>query len=226
MDVQMPVMDGLQATAAIRELDDVRLRELTIIAMTAHAMQGDREACLAAGMDSYIAKPLDNEKLIEMIESVVYETESEMSQHPEQKIAASGQPESPEISACDSELVDVAGALRRLGGDRDLLYEFIIIFLEDSPQLMKLLEDAVHQAEAPAIVQHAHAVKGLASNFGAKPFVDSALQLEKLGRDGELSDVRSEYAVLEKTWQDLCQELVALQNAKRENSRRSDTSTM
>jgi CheY-like chemotaxis protein len=70
MDVQMPVMDGFQATAAIRALGDARRAQIPIIAMTAHAMQGDRERCLAAGMDGYIAKPIHSEMLIELVESL------------------------------------------------------------------------------------------------------------------------------------------------------------
>ena len=70
MDIQMPIMDGFQATAALRARQVVGQRRLPIIAMTAHAMRGDRERCLAAGMDAYIAKPIDIHRLIELIESI------------------------------------------------------------------------------------------------------------------------------------------------------------
>lgn len=228
MDIQMPVMDGLQATAAIRSLSDATtgagspstgtpISETPIIAMTAHAMQGDREACLAAGMDAYIPKPLDAKRLVELTESIVLNSGTSKDSHQHQTIitelgsvVASGTPNNgdPETGEFPyPKLVEYETSLHRLGGDRELFIEFIEIFMDDSPKLMAELSNAIETRDCLSLEKSAHALKGLMSNFGASPCCDSALKLELAGRNGELESVDHEFSKLKNYFKQLCVEL-------------------
>jgi|GEM_PF-2170688 len=180
MDIQMPVMDGIQATAAIRSLANPKKASLPIIAMTAHAMRGDRERCLAAGMNEYVAKPIDSRKLIELMESLA--------------MNANGSHERPEPGPRGSEptppttLYNKANAMTRLGGDEELFFDLVQYFLEDAPTLLEQAAASIRGSDCASLERAAHSLKGLAANFDAERTVQTALRLEQIGKSEDLRE--------------------------------------
>ncbi|MCA9187049.1 MAG: PAS domain S-box protein [Pirellulaceae bacterium] len=172
MDVQMPVMDGFQATAAIRSFPDSSLSTIPIVAMTAHAMRGDRERCLRAGMDAYISKPIDMSELVNVIHSVHRRA------RPRREFQLETDPESDtgQTNAC----IDLDAALDRLGGDRNLLAESIGIFLDDYPELLSRLTTSLEQGNEAELRRAAHSLRGLAASFNATHAMHLAAKLEGL----------------------------------------------
>jgi CheY-like chemotaxis protein len=182
MDVQMPEMDGLAATGAIRENEKISGAHLPIFAMTAHAMKGDRERCLEAGMDGYITKPVRF--------SDIEETLSGLASAPPGPVKA----EAVEGAA----FWNRAEALGRIGGDEELLRELCQIFLEESPKLLEKLRQAVTAGDADAVMRAAHSLKGESSYLGAGGTSQAARQLEEMGRGNDLSRAGDTVAVLER----------------------------
>ncbi|MGA2984770.1 MAG: response regulator [Terriglobia bacterium] len=183
MDIQMPEMDGFEATAAIRKEEESTGKHLVIVAMTAHAMEGDRERCLAAGMDGYIAKPIHAKDLKDTIENLV--------QFP--NVA-----ETATTARCpEQEPIDTVSALACVGGNAELLKEMVALFLKDLPEMLTKLREAVTAGDATAIERAAHKLKGCVGNFAAQPAFEAALKLEALGRDGSLSETERAYGELE-----------------------------
>ncbi|MEL7499928.1 MAG: response regulator [Planctomycetota bacterium] len=220
MDIQMPVMDGLQATAAIRELPQAEHAEISIIAMTAHAMQGDRESCLAAGMDAYISKPLDAERLVALVESIGTTTIDEL-RSSERTTAAANKPIQAEVLEdqiealvkSDCNLVDYNSTIKRLGNDEELFAEFIEIFLEDAPGIMGKINTAVAVEDHVALEKAAHSLQGLMSNFGAETCCDLAIELETAGRLRESATMKTHRKQLAALFEQLCKELTAWQQS-------------
>ena len=157
MDVQMPEMDGFAATAEIRRAEAAApgAPRLPIIALTAFAMTGDRERCLAAGMDDYLSKPIKRGPLAAAL----------------QRAAGAAAP-----------AFDVTGALAYTGGNRELLAELLGIFAEDAPGQVRAIEVAVRAADAEALAVAAHALKGSLRALGATAAAALAEELEALGR--------------------------------------------
>jgi CheY-like chemotaxis protein len=187
MDVQMPVMDGYQATAAIHAFQRGRSGKTPVVAMTAHAMRGDREKCLEAGMDAYVAKPINVAELLSVVESVSRSAVG-IDSHKTQlvqprKIQKTAMPERATI-------VDVDSALQRLGGNLELFHELIACFQDDAPQLLSTIETAFDARDAESLQRAAHSLKGLALNFGANDLVAAAARLESLGADGDISSAQ------------------------------------
>ena len=169
MDVQMPEMDGLAATEAIRQREKSSNTHLAIFAMTAHAMKGDRERCLQAGMDGYIMKPIrfgDIEKTVSSFSSA----QPDSSPSP-----------SPKASWGRAE------ALERLGGDEDLLRELCQIFLDESPKLLQKLREAIAAADSEGVMRAAHTLKGELGYLGVAKAVQAARELEDMGHEKNLS---------------------------------------
>ena len=179
MDVQMPIMDGFQATAAIRALQDGTPNPTPIIAMTAHAMRGDREKCLAAGMDAYLAKPIDVQQLLAMVEGARRE---------EEIATVKMQTPTPadKAPALPPGVIDVKAAMQRLTGDMELFRELADMFAADAPGLVNKLERGILENDSATVQRAAHSLKGLAANFGAARTSAAALELEVLGKDGSL----------------------------------------
>jgi PAS domain S-box-containing protein len=182
MDVQMPEIDGFEATAAIRRGEQVTGRHLPIIAMTAHAMKGDRERCLKAGMDAYVAKPIQASELFGVLEQAVPPP------------AAAGQEQAATAEPC---LVDWERALRNLGGDRELMRELATIFLDTYPQWLAKIREAVFGRDAPAVRRLAHTLKGSVGQLGAAAAAKAASRLEAMGEKGDLVGAGEAFAVLE-----------------------------
>jgi CheY-like chemotaxis protein len=166
MDVQMPEMDGFEATRRIRERERTTGVHVPIIAMTAHAMKGDRERCLEEGMDGYISKPLRPSELFEAVESQVAVG----------RAATETKPAAPPF--------DEAMALRSVGGDRQLLSELIDTFLEECPRLTAALAAAIQRGDAKAAHIAAHTLKGALSTLGASEAKTIAQQIEALAHKG------------------------------------------
>ncbi|MBI3409440.1 MAG: response regulator [Planctomycetes bacterium] len=187
MDVQMPDMDGLQATAIIRDRERGTGRHMPIIAMTARAMKGDRERCLEAGMDGYVTKPIDDRSLWQAVTAAL----------PATAHAAPGAlpgPASP--NGAGHAEVDLAVALARVGGNGRILDELISIFATDCARLLPELQDALETEDASRLCTAAHTLKGLVAFFGAQATVQAADSLETMGRNHHLSEARAEVDTL------------------------------
>ena len=189
MDVQMPVMDGFSATAAIREKEQATGHHIPIIAMTANAMKGDRERCLEVGMDDYIPKPIRAKQLYETVERIAQT--SGPCHHGHDARADQDQP------------LDVAEALDRTGGDREMLKELAALFFEECPSLLKQIRHAIENRDPSELRQAAHALKSAVGVFAAVPASEAAWQLESMGRNKNLDDV-------EDAWSNLATEIERL----------------
>jgi CheY-like chemotaxis protein len=192
MDVQMPIMDGFQATAAIRSMAEPAKAELPIVAMTAHAMRGDRERCLAAGMDAYVAKPVDSRKFIELVELLALQPRTYGFNSP---ITSQVTPQMQDDTS--NKVVDVDGALERMGGDEQLFRDIVGMFFEDTVGLMAQVRRAIPAGNARELERGAHSIKGLLSTFGADTAVAVAQRLEQIGRSGALADAEPAVSTLE-----------------------------
>ena len=214
MDVQMPEMDGFAATTAIREKEhsanlalstpdsrlqtlDSRLSHIPIVAMTAHALKGDRERCLEAGMDAYVSKPLHAQELLEVIERMV----------PAATAAETGSLDEVEapVSVFDRNM-----ALARFGKDRELLQEIVVLFLDEAPRLLSEIRASITRRDANALERAAHTLKGAVGNFGARSAFEAALRLEVMGRDGDFAKAAEACVELEKEIARLERALAAL----------------
>jgi PAS domain S-box-containing protein len=173
MDVQMPGMDGLEATKAIRAREDSN-RRVPIIAMTAHAMQGDRDRCLAAGMDGYLSKPINAREMIALLESLAAGTASVASR------SGVTEPErSPVAGVFDSEL-----AIERCFKSQDLLREMIQCFFDELTNLLPQMHAALATGDLREVGRLGHRLKGTVVYLGAEPALEAALAVEKFEREG------------------------------------------
>ncbi len=171
MDVQMPEMDGLEATAAIRRAEEQTGGHVPIIAMTAHAMKGDRDRFLAAGMDGYVAKPVRPHELYAAVEGGGPNAEV-------------GLPAPVEVP------FEWDSAIENVGGDEAMLRELAEMFFAECPRLMQQIREHIAGADGPELRRAAHTLKGSAHVFGAAAAAEAAHRLEEIGRegfDGELS---------------------------------------
>ncbi len=190
MDCQMPEMDGYQATAEIRQRQRAE-RGIPIIAMTAHAMQGDRDRCLAAGMDDYISKPLRTEELVAVIEQW---TLASAEAHQEARPDAA----TPVASNEPIDAAALAGLLdAQEEGEPDFLAELIDQFLREAPRQLDAVRDAVARGEAQALAREAHRLKGGCSIFGAHTMAALCGNLEARGRADSVQGADALLAQLE-----------------------------
>ena len=172
MDVQMPDMDGFEAAKRIRREEAGTGRHVPILAMTAYAMKGDRERCLAAGMDDYVTKPIQPAELFETIDRLL----------PPGGAAPEELPAEP-----PSEAPDRVEALRRVGDDVGLLRELAGLFLDSYQQQLDELRTALVGCDGPAVQRLAHTLKGAVGVFGARFAFEAALRLEATARAGDLT---------------------------------------
>ena len=167
-DVQMPEMDGLQAATRIRERELGTGAHIPIIAVTAHAMKGDRERCLAAGMDGYIAKPINPGEFAKVIQ-VTMPSGTKTAVLPVNPILK---------GPSDAEL------LARFDGDSELLKELAGIFLAECPKMLEEIRAALSAADSKALERAAHTLKGSVGNFAMPGPWESAQRLELLAKSG------------------------------------------
>ena len=186
MDMQMPEMDGLAATRAIRE--DPTLHDLPIIAMTANAMKADLDACLAAGMNDHIIKPIDRKALLQTLRRWLPAPQEHRADTDPgaSKTAAAFSPE-PVAAVPDGsprlEGIDVAGSLARLGLDFETLRRMLVRFADSQGATIDALRAAVASGDSAAAAKHAHAIAGAAGNLGAEGLHAAAKALERAGRE-------------------------------------------
>ena len=184
MDVQMPDMDGLEATATLREREKETGEHMPVIAMTAYAMKGDRQRCLAAGMDDYVSKPIHAEALFDTIAAVLGHT-------PDTGLRGKS---AGEVA---KSVIDWDVALEAVDGEESLLRTLVEAVLEESPQILDAIRRAVADQDAYSLRSAAHTLKGSIRYFRADNAFDAAFRLERMGKEGELRDAEEVLRVLE-----------------------------
>jgi CheY-like chemotaxis protein len=207
MDCMMPEMDGYEATAVIRagEAEAGGAARLPVVALTANAMEGDRERCLAAGMDDYVAKPLDPRSLLEKVGEWVLAADERQGAAPE--------PAAEPAPGPHDAVLDLEQAMSWLDGDSELLARLAGAFLEQSPQQLTEIRQAARSGDAEVLERAAHTLKGSAASFGAEPLRQAAYDVEQAGRGGNLDAVEqlldtleAELRKVEQALQALCEE--------------------
>lgn len=200
MDIQMPEMDGLEAAAAIRQIDAVTGRRVPIVAMTAYGLADDRQRCLAAGMDQYLSKPIRAKELLALITKVAAAA-SEGDAGPAEPRAAEVSAPCPLENAgrqpADSGPVDWQAALAAVQGDRELLRIVAETFLDESPQLLAAIRQALEAGVAGEVHRAAHTLKGALNYFGAAQAFDLAYRIEGLADQNRLDEVQHTLPQLE-----------------------------
>ncbi len=191
MDVQMPDMDGFEATAAIRRQERHSGRHIPIIAMTAHALKGDRERCIEAGMDGYVAKPVHAEQLLAAVEG------AQTARHTGAGEASTVTATIVEDPRPDSN-IDWDAALHFASGNQQTLVSMVQAALGECPHHLTALRRALDKGDAPAVHLAAHALKSSIHCFESMPAVEMAEQIEQLARRNQLDAVPPELARLEK----------------------------
>ena len=185
MDIQMPEMDGFETTEAIRRRERESGAHLPIIAMTANAMEGDREKCLQAGMDAYLSKPIRSQELFDLIDKLTPDGE---------KLEQSAQPQT------NAAVFDRKAGLEHVGGDRDLLKQIVGIFLEDTPGQLLKIKETLEASDQKMLECYTHGLKGAASNVGAESVRKIAWDMEQFSKQGNFDQVRNLYPQLEEAF--------------------------
>ena len=199
MDVQMPVMGGLEACGEIRRREASSGRgRVPIVAMTAHAMQGDREKCLEAGMDGYVAKPVDPKLFLATVEDLArIDTVSSGSAGRGSGRDGARNGDQALSAVNGKKALDADALVERFAGNRKLLRAILKTFREDCPTMMGRIREAIKKENAAAIADAAHALKGSVGNFGETAALETAREIEKAGRQGKLDGTWDKYAALE-----------------------------
>ncbi|HZL72362.1 MAG TPA: response regulator [Planctomycetota bacterium] len=178
LDVQMPDMDGLEVVRAIRDRENKGARRTPVVAMTAHAMKGDRERFIQAGMDEYVSKPIRVEELFEAVERVL--------------------PPPPEADVTTRLSLDRASALTKVRNKPELLMDLIRIFLEDAPRYMGDMRRALADRDGPTLSRTGHTIKGSSAYLGAEVVNKLAARIERLGSEGRFDEAATAVADMER----------------------------
>ena len=181
MDIQMPKMDGFQATAAIREMEKHTGEHIPIIAMTAHAMAGYKEKCLKAGMDGYVTKPVRHDLLMQALADIQRPRGTDSGAGLPTPIAGTNGTQSRERGRFDRD-----DLMERLNGDRELARQLASVFVDSMPAQLDALATALSNSDAQAAMFTVHSIKGAAANMGCTEVRDLAAVVEKLGESGDL----------------------------------------
>ncbi|MFN3148452.1 response regulator [Bremerella sp.] len=208
MDVQMPEMDGLEATSEIRRREETRGGHIPIIAMTANAMKGDREKCLDAGMDGYVAKPIDRKHLLKALAEFVRkappkEREPTTPMVPQSHSMSDSKNGSAEPGAS---IFSLEAAASCIPGGVEMAKKMLPTLLKECTQQLEEIRTGLSVQDSKRIQRGAHTIKSSAGVFAAKRLEQTAWDMEKIGRDGDLSAVPEALELLQA-------EFLALQNA-------------
>ncbi|AGA31441.1 response regulator [Singulisphaera acidiphila] len=211
MDVQMPEMDGLEVTACIRARERGTGRHIPIVAMTAHAIKGDREHCLQAGMDGYVSKPIEVGDLFRAIADVVPKTTAGF-------MAPEGLSEAtPPPNGSEGVLPDRNALLQRVGGSWEKVEKIVAVFQGEVSRSMAEIRAAIDRGDATRIERTAHSLKGAIGVFGKSAAYNAAETLESMGYAGDLTEIGDVYHSLEKRVHEL--ELALAEIVPRSNNR-------
>jgi PAS domain S-box-containing protein len=212
MDVEMPVMDGYEAAAAIRDLEQKSECRARILALTAHAMKGDRERCLQCGMDGYLAKPIRARDLYDAVEREdgpqPVSPPSPALPRPETGPGDPGTGPEP----VEATRLDLTAALERLGGDEPVLRELAGMFESECPRILEQIRVAAAAGDAEALARAAHRMKGSVGNFGGAAAVQLTQSMESLAHQGRVQEASRLLARLEPEIAALLAELRAFAN--------------
>ncbi|RKX19211.1 MAG: hypothetical protein DRP51_07795, partial [Candidatus Zixiibacteriota bacterium] len=185
MDGQMPVMDGFEATKNIR-LQEGDFKRTPIVALTANVMKGDREKYIEAGMDDYIAKPVNKDDFEKMLKKYCQHTITNISKNLDNNPSEKSE---SKADLTNEQNYSISKALKRFDGDRQLLSELVELFLKEYPALTKNIMDAIADLNSKNLHQYAHKIKGSLANFEANEAVEAAKILEIRGRDQNFENI-------------------------------------
>jgi CheY-like chemotaxis protein len=199
MDIQMPEMNGLEASAAIREIEKRSGSHTPILALTAHTAQEDRDRCLAAGMDHFISKPIYTSDFMNAIDQLM----------------SRSAPDRPNQAQCDETgepepWFDRQGLMERCDDDVELLREAAEIFRRSHPNQIEELRAAMARGDRRAAERAAHTIKGTVGNLGGISSMEAALRLEEMARSGDLQKAPDACDVLGREIERLLAALAAL----------------
>ena len=220
MDIQMPEMDGFEASREIRKLEtgdpqqspianrQSSIHSIPIIAMTAHAMTGDREKCIDAGMDDYVSKPIKPEALYSVIDKVARKSQSGKEQKRTQPSQGS--------KTFSPKTFDLSSAMERFLDDEDLFHEIAGLFIEDCSDHIAKIKEGIAGNDAGILEREAHSLKGSVGNFDANEVYEAAYHLEKLGNEGKMATAEEGLSNLERALNELISEMkIVLQEMKK-----------
>jgi response regulator RpfG family c-di-GMP phosphodiesterase len=182
MDVQMPELDGLEAIRILRQSEKASGAHMPVIALTAHAMKGDRDRCLAAGADDYVSKPIKTAELLKAIQGLASRVVPRR--------------EAPKAPRFGRDVVDVEAALERLEGDRDLLEQLAALFEVESGELLNSMEKAIERRDLDSIRTVAHTLKGSSANFGGQRISEALADLSASAKLADWPAVQKNFRVL------------------------------
>jgi two-component system sensor histidine kinase/response regulator len=186
MDIQMPLMDGFQATAAIRESEKQTGAHLPIIAMTAHALAGYKEKCLAAGMDGYVTKPVRQDLLLQAL--AVFQKQAPASEADALPAASAEETPSAEPELAEKRQFDIDDLVERLMGNEDLARTLAEAFVEGMPAQLAALANAIGLSDPQQTMFAAHTIKGVAANMGCGELRALASRVEEMGSSGVIAN--------------------------------------
>ncbi len=207
MDIQMPVMDGLEATRQIREREKSSGKHIAIVAMTAHAMQKDKDECFAVGMDYYVSKPIRTEHLFEILDGIPLVERPVLEQQASQgqitPTLTFGKPDRDATPPADKSIFDRTEALEQCLESEEMLTQLARVFLANADAMLAAVADAVRAGDAKAVHHSAHTFKGAVGNLAAKRSHEAALRLEQMGRLNDLSSAAEAFERLKEAFNEL-----------------------
>ena len=196
MDCQMPVMDGFEATRVLRGKEavnaDSHSKRLPIIALTAHAMEGDRKVCIDAGMDDYLSKPFTQDQLREMLERwLTDESESALLSADSSNQELEASTSAPIEMVLDQAPLDAIRALEK-NGRADMLARVIEMYIEDSARLIENIQAGIAAGDADAVMRGAHSLKSSSANLGASQLAELCRRMEHQSRRENLEGLEQD----------------------------------
>jgi HPt (histidine-containing phosphotransfer) domain-containing protein len=186
-DQSTPVEYSKDSTGQAIDNRQSSIQRIPIVAMTAHAMKGDREKCIEAGMDDYVPKPIKPAELFRVIEKLAHGPDDEGEKPPLSK----------KNDTSSKDVLDLSKAMEVVAGNRELFQEIAGMFLESLDGHLTEIKKGIAGGDAHALERSAHSLKGSVGNFGAKRAFDAAYRLEKLGKDGKTGEAESAFLILE-----------------------------